>query len=89
VVATQIAEEDSSTRIVPEKEFWAERGFSGELHAIEEATDGQTRRGGLRFSSPIILGLAELPDFDEWYCDRRRKRHLSNHCRIEPDFGGQ
>jgi len=72
VAALELGEESFVTGIIPREQFRASCN-SVELNLINEALNKGVNLGGTRFSSSILLCLAEAPGFEEWYHSLARK----------------
>jgi hypothetical protein len=67
VAARQLGEEAFHTGFISREEFEAASGWSSELNAVNNALASGRPLGGSRISPPVLLRLAEVPGFEEWY----------------------
>lgn len=70
--ALQLGEETFMTGIIPRERLSASC-HSVEMNLVNEALDKGLKLGAARISPSILLRLAEVPGFDDWYRSVRRR----------------
>lgn len=76
VEALQLGEENFTTGVIPKELFRETARFSVELNLISQALTAETTLSTI--SAPVLFGLGEAPEFDDWYnrIERLRKEPI-------------
>jgi hypothetical protein len=67
VTARRLAEETFSSGMIPGDELGAASDFSVEMYLINQVLNSGKSIDGAVLSPPILLRLADSPEFEEWY----------------------
>lgn len=66
-IARQLGEETFASGVMPREQFTAATGRSVELNLLNQALTAGADVGAAKIASPILIRLAEVPEFEDWY----------------------